>query len=321
MSAVSRLWRRAPLWRLCVTGAVVFSAVTVIWPAPWMVRLCPPFAALTHKVDHLLHRSSPSSSAPEQDAGTGAPSEAGPAPADGGNDIAATPSIETELRDLLPFAGRKLPLPAGVWHPVLTTQEGPHGELISNVLVRTDRGVVTGVIIARGTTASVPAEGAGQLDEPCHDDRNFMRQSLPSPAHSSQCIATSASVTSTDAVSSSAAINWAFKRLHVLGFPMPPLLVTAIWSHIVAAPDGGINFETVEYAFSPAQPGTAHLATSLDDWTKEGLGHSPFSSRFVDAVNSWITGWAPVLMNGYNGNLSPFSGNRPGSEDPAWHGQ
>ncbi|MBB3883034.1 hypothetical protein [Acetobacter oeni] len=326
MSAASRLWHRAPLWRFALFGLIFFSAVTVLYPAQWLLHAFPPFARLTHKVDHMLGRDVPPAAGTPGETASGETGEATPPAGPGdtnapaGTGMAAAPPIDSELQDILPFAGRQLPLPAGVWHPVVTTQDGPHGELTSNVLVRTDRGVVTGVIIARATTASVPPDGVGEIEAPCHDDRDYMRRVLPSASHSTQCVATYSTITVSDNVSGSATINWAFKRLHVLGFPMPPVLVSALWSHIVQAPDNGINFQTVEIALSPADPGTAKLSTSLDDWSKQGTGRSPFTSHFVSAVNEWISGWAPTLLQGYDGALKPVSGPRPGSADPAWHG-
>ncbi|NHO32458.1 hypothetical protein [Acetobacter fallax] len=324
MSAASRLWRRAPLWRLALFGMVFFSAITVFYPAPWLLRVFPPFSRLTHKVDHMLGRDAPPAAGSDETAASETGQAPPPAPAGGnasqGTGMAAAPPIDSELTDILPFAGRQLPLPAGTWHPVVTTQDGPHGELTSNVLVRTDKGVVTGVIIARATTASVPPDGVGEIEAPCHDDRDYMRRVLGSTAHSSQCVATYSTLTISDNVSGSATINWAFKRLHVLGFPMPPVLVSALWSHIVQAQDGGVNFQTVEIALSPADPGSAKLSTSLDDWSKQGVGRSAFTARFVGAVNEWIIAWAPTLLQGYDGALKPASSPRPGSEDPAWHG-
>ncbi len=326
MSSASRLWRRAPLWRLALFSMVFFTAITVFYPAPWLVRVFPPFAKLTHKVDHLLGRDAPAASPAPDEASSGAPGQNGPAPAPGdaapsqGNGMAAAPPIESELQDILPFAGRQLPLPAGIWHPVVTTQDGPHGELTSNVLVRTDRGVVTGVIIANATTASIPADAGDELESHCHDDRSYMRQMLPSTQNTRQCIATFDTVTLSDEAGASPAISLAFRRLRVMGFPMPPVLVVAFWSHAVRAPDNGINFESVITALSPAEPGTAKLSTSLDDWTKAGVGRSPFTSRFIESVNEWIVAWAPTLLQGYEGTLKPASGIRPGAADPAWHG-
>lgn len=329
MSAASRLWRRAPLWRFALFSAIFFAVTTLFYPAPWLLRALPPFAALTHRIDHFLGRDvqqTAENSETEQTPAAPAPPQPGAGQqaqgqGQAGNMTAAAPPIDSDIQDLLPLAGRQLPLPAGIWHPVVTTQSGPHREVVSNVLVRTDRGVVTGVIVVRASTASIPVSQLEEIDAPCHDDRYYMRRTLIADGRRTQCVATNATLLSAPGdISAAADINWAFERLHVLGFPLPPVLVTALWIHSVPTSDGGINFESVNIALSPAPAGTTKLSTPLGDWSKEGIGHSPFTGRFVQAVNSWIIAWAPTLQKGYEGNLTASSGPRPGSEDPAWQG-
>ncbi|GBQ21173.1 hypothetical protein AA0472_0365 [Acetobacter estunensis NRIC 0472] len=313
MSAFSRLWHRAPLWRLSFFGMIAFSGLTVLYPPHWLLKLYPPLNKLAHHV-----------AAPPADETTGPPSgDTGKGAPTGGDSVqAAAPPIDATLTDILPFAGHQLPLPAGVWHPVLTDQAGPHGEINSNVLVRTDRGVVTGVIIARSTNASISATEADNIAAPCHDDRYTFRRQLAAPPGSAQCVATDVVYVDHDEVSAASDVNWAFRRLKVLGFPMPFVLAQALWVHMVRATDGGINFEAVSIALSPAEPGSAKLNTTPADWTPQGIGQSPFAGRFMNSVNNWILSWAPVLLAGHEGRLQPMADGqlRPGAVDPAWHG-
>ncbi|NHN89668.1 hypothetical protein [Acetobacter conturbans] len=342
MSAFSRLWRRAPVWRLSLFGMVAFSGLTVLYPPHWLVKLYPPIGTLVHHPAASADSGGDTPSSSEEqdtDASQGAappPPPAGRAPqqtaAAGGDNghrgdyttssKAAAPPIDAELRDIIPIAGRQLPLPAGVWHPVLTEESGPHGEISSNILVRTDRGVVTGVILVRATTASVPAKEASNLEPFCPKDRSVSRHLLAAPSGATQCAATGVGFMPHDEKASRDDIDWAFHRLNLLGFPMPPLMGLGLWVYEANAADGGKDFEVVSIALSPAEPGTAKLSTPLADWTPEGLGNSPFSGRFMNNLHNWLLQWAPILLQGYQGKLQPVASGtiRPGAADPAWHG-
>ncbi|MFT8718424.1 hypothetical protein [Acetobacter sp.] len=319
MSAFTRLWRRAPLWRLSLIGMVACGGLTALYPPHWLVNLYPP-------IGKLVHHAPPASSGEGEEQGSAG--DGGSAPASGGsNDYrsgqAAAPPIDADLRDVIPLAGRQFPLPVGIWHPVLTEQNGPHGEIVSNVYVRTDRGVVTGVILVRATTVSIPANLSSVPHPSCDREEGILfRRVLPSPPGTTECVMTNVTQPPMGEAASREDIDWAFHRLVLLGFPMPPVLVQGIWVHTVRDPTGdGQNFETMAIALSPADPGTTHIKASMDDWTPEGIGASPFAGRFVNDVNNWMLKWAPVLQQGYQGKLQPSTETvRPGSADPAWHG-
>ena len=321
MSAFSRLWRRAPLWRLSLVSMVAFSGITVLYPPNWLVSLYPPLGKFAH---HTAPAAQDDDSASDNEQSSPPPAQSGAAGGKGqGGDYTtaqgAVPPIDAQLVDLMPMAGRQFPLPAGIWHPVLTETSGPHGEISSNILVRTDRGVVTGVILVQATTASVPT--SAMTDQPCHLDGAFFQRKLAAPGGAVQCIATNVGFTPKGDIHSKDDIGWAFGRLTLLGFPMPPVWALASWTYAVNAEDGGKNFEVVSMALSPADPGTAHVKTPLSDWSPQGLGTSPFSGRFMQNVNDWLVRWAPILQQGYEGTLQP-SPNKIRSEaaDPAWHG-
>ncbi|AQS85030.1 MAG: hypothetical protein ABF876_14810 [Acetobacter aceti] len=320
MSAFSRLWRRAPLWRLSLVSMVAFSGVTALYPPDWLVGLYPPLGRFAHHPAATPDDDASSSDSSRNETGQNSQAAGGGGHGNGyGTEQASVPPIDAQLIDLMPFAGRQLPLPAGIWHPVLTETTGPHGEISSNILVRTDRGVVTGVILVQATTASVPPSVLS--DQPCHARDAYFQRTLAAPKDAVQCISTNVSLTPKGDIRSRDDIDWAFGRLQLLGFPMPPVWALASWTYAVNAPDGGKNFENVTMALSPADPGTARISTSLSDWTPDGLGTSPFSGRFMQDVNGWLTQWAPVLLQGYQGTLQPSPEKiRPAASDPAWHG-
>lgn len=116
------------------------------------------------------------------------------------------------------IAGRTLPLPAGDWHPILTARSGAHGELSQQVLARTDRGVVSGVIVVRATQQPVPADLAEQLETPCHDDRDYAAHISDKAGVSQECSYTSNAVLENQSVSTDPFITAAFSRMRTLGF-------------------------------------------------------------------------------------------------------
>ncbi|GBQ95879.1 hypothetical protein AA23498_2471 [Acetobacter nitrogenifigens DSM 23921 = NBRC 105050] len=325
MSAASRLWVRAPLWRTALFATIFFTIVALFYPAAWLLRVVPRLQTVTHYIDHMLGRDAPAAPAADGDdsggSGAAAPGPGGGPGAQSGGVPATSsaPPIDTDLHDIVPFAGRQLPLPAGTWHPVLSTQIGAHGEILSNVFVRTDRGVVTGVVIASASTAAIPKDQSGPLQPTCHDDAAYMnRLTTPAPGVT-DCLSTGPMMLGPNVTVPAPDLNLAFERLRVLGFPMPTVMVVATWAHIVRGKDGSVNLQAVATAISPAERGETKLSTILADWSKQGIGLSPFAGRFVKQVNDWIVAWSPTLLNGYNGKLQPSDDPRPGSKDPGYH--
>ncbi|GBQ26370.1 hypothetical protein HLH34_04030 [Gluconacetobacter azotocaptans] len=316
MSAASRLWHRAPLWRTCVFSILIFTALTLLYPPAYLTRAIPALQPVIDRINRTLGRSTPPpapapDAAPSPDAppdapppgqqadGSGAPGAGGP----GGTQVAAPP-ITSDLSGAIPFAGRILPLPAGTWHPVLTTQSGPHGELLSNVLVRAEGGVVTGVIIARGSTQSLPLSTVDAMNNGCHDDRNYLSRVITTDPKVMECWFTGHVQIEGQPLSDSIDIQTAFNRLHVLGFPIPYVMLVATWDYAEIAADHGANIENVTILLSPARKGTMTLPAPPDKWMKQLLPQNPGAERFVHQANDWMEGWTAMLRRGFHGTLS-----------------
>ncbi|MFT9160062.1 MAG: hypothetical protein ABF491_06865, partial [Acetobacter sp.] len=54
MSAFTRLWHRAPLWRAALFTAGVCGALTVLFPAPWLSTYLPAYGSLAGKIRHWV---------------------------------------------------------------------------------------------------------------------------------------------------------------------------------------------------------------------------------------------------------------------------
>ncbi len=142
MSAAGRLWRRAPLWRLCIGATLTFGALTALYPTPGIERV---FALIQ-----------------------GAPAT---------TSRVVGPTMIPSLRTLTPLAGRSLPLPAGDWHEVLAGRFEPDGEVTEIVLARLQHGRVSGLLDAIATTG--PSAASPGLPVQCADPTNFASHVLP----------------------------------------------------------------------------------------------------------------------------------------------
>lgn len=320
MSAFTRLWHRAPLWRTALITTGVCGLFSVLFPAPWLTRQLPYYGTMTAKVGQMLGRSS---AAPAADAN-----------ADEGRRMVSQPPMDAQFEGVIPFAGRQLPLPAGKWHPVLNYQDDiSHGEILTSIFVRSEQGVVTGFMIAQATTQSLPASDTQMLQDQCHSTFNFTVNDLPQDGKQTECWMTSPIrvvnnlfLTSNQALqgllSSPLFIPPALQRLGMMGFDLPPVLVDAAWTHIEKSKSGtGVDFATIHTLLSPALAGQKAVPGAPEDWSHAGMASSPVVADFVGRTDHWLQGWLPYLRKGYNGTLD--SGSRlpaAATTDPGFHG-
>ncbi len=194
MSAASRLWRRAPLWRLTLASAASFAILSVLYPTPSILA--------------LIRRATPT--------------DPGAAPVE--QLIGSYPPFEAVFSGTLPFAGRILPLPSGEWHELVSGRSEHDTELDFMVLGRVEHGALTGAIVA---SASVfPADGPIKPHLPfgCFDTRSTV--AVP-PADSGPHDCWFARTTSLSHLA-----RRADERLTKLGITVGPSLVATTWSRV-----------------------------------------------------------------------------------------
>ncbi|GBR19754.1 hypothetical protein LV564_15420 [Komagataeibacter nataicola] len=300
MSAFSRLWYRAPLWRLCLYLIVPFVVLTFVFPPGYLTRRLPRMAQIATAIHNRLGM---------QDTPADADQAGGP-----GDGVVTIMPVTDRLTKAIPFAGRILPLPAGVWHPLVNIAAGPHGEVLENVLVRVQGHIVTGMIIASGTTQPVPAAANPAIDEECHDDRNYMAHIVTSHPPMMECWLTR--LIDPAAIDHMSIIATQLKQED---FVLPPVLLRAKWVNSTPAPDDNINGETVTVYLNPVNLNDTKILRSPDFWTKETLAQQPAASDFVKRMNTWMAGWAPVLHDGFNSDMLASSEEQRArlSTDPA----
>ncbi|GAO00525.1 hypothetical protein Gxy13693_050_029 [Komagataeibacter xylinus NBRC 13693] len=286
MSAFSRLWHRAPLWRFCLYLVVPFTVLTLIFPPAYLLRLVPRLAALSANIHNRLGMHD----APAKGEGSG--------DSNGEDGVITMMPITDRLTKAIPFAGRILPLPAGTWHPVMNIINGPHGEVLENVLIRVEGHVVTGMIGAEGSTQPVPETAISSIDSSCHDDRNYMSRVLTAHPPAMECWFTTAVYPAS--INRTAIIA---NRLREEGFVLPPVLLKAGWSYSTPAGDHNVNVETVTIFLNPVNTDSTKMLRTPDYWVKDTLGQQPAASDFVKRTNTWMAGWAQVLHDGFNSDM------------------
>lgn len=314
MSAFSRLWRRASLWRLTIYVTFFFTIMGVLFPMPWMLAKAPWLGRVPGVQRPAAQHDGSSGQASTSDQ---APPSQGDTP-DGTNRL-MTPDITTALTGSIPFGGHTLPLPAGVWHPVLSGQFGPNGLILINIMVRTDRGVVTGVMIARTATEQLPIDVVHAATEHCHDDRNYVSRIYADRIDGrNECAFVANAVMGPNgAISSDELIQLAFKRLMALGFPMPSIFVIANWIQSSGTTDATKGSSGITYLFAPTKTGTIQLLAPQPYWDKATLDQVPVASDFVRKTDHWLTHWVPFLRKGMTTDTNISAVPAELSRDPA----
>lgn len=282
MSAFARLWKRAALWRICLVLGVGGTAMTIFFPtssikkyAPWLPGKAP---------TPLSYQSDPSSHSDDTHQTMGR---------------LGFPDTNNVVTDHTSLAGYTLPLPAGQWHPVLTAQTVDDIPFSFIAFIRTDQGAVTGFITAQATQQPIPQALAENLLTPCHDDRNYISYNNETQK-TIDCSFLANAVLGQDTVSLNPFIAEAISRVRQLGFPVPPLMITAGWRHLKATSSHQVNAIAVDTLVAPLSPDTHQMLAPFPTWTKENYKHDPEASRFIAESLKWLPKWQAILQAGVN---------------------
>ena len=325
MSPFTRLWRRAPLWRTALLTTGACTALSVLFPAPWLATRLPAYAHLASSIRHAL---------PGQGSADSTAEDGSALHPDEDQRTVSVPPMDAQFEGSVAFAGRRVPLPAGKGPPLLNYQDDvSHGEILTSLYVRSEQGIVTGLMIAQATTQSIPLSDTQVVQEECHSTFNFMTESLPQDGARTECwmtspvrVVNSVFLTSNQAlqalVSSPLFIPPAVQRLTVMGFELPPVLVDAAWNHIEKTKDSSrVDFMSVHILLSPAESGSRKVPGAPENWSRAGMADSPAVADFVQRSNAWLQGWVPYLRQGFDGSLSTTAPPpAAAATDPAFHG-
>ncbi len=207
MSAIGRLWRRAPAWRLLLFVAIATTGLAAMFPP-----------LLPHP--GFLHPTGARYVAPAADAGS--------------TDSSATifmPPITGTRQTLIPFAGRQVPLPLGSWTEITLLQAvGPvAGQGV--VLARLQSGRMTGMIIVLGTapTQTIVPIPQGVCVDPTGLTVNVLASPSGSDLATNECWSLRRMTTSTLVDPRNPLENRSFERLGKLGIEVPKHALASIY--------------------------------------------------------------------------------------------
>lgn len=152
MTAFTRLWRRAPAWRLCLVSALAASALAAMFPPamPGVLARARTQAAL------LWQPASPDQggtrpAAPQAGAARFVPPSAGrPQDAQGALEL---PAFGAGRSGITPFAGRQILLPDGVWQAVALARDAAQVPVQAEMFARIEQGRITGLLLAEAPNA------------------------------------------------------------------------------------------------------------------------------------------------------------------------
>jgi hypothetical protein len=241
--------------------------------------------------------------------------------------------MDAQFEGSVVFAGRQLPLPAGKWHPVVNFQDDvAHGEVLTTLYVRSAQGIVTGLIIAQATTQSLPIAAMSMIEAQCHSSFNFMNEAAPQDGNRSECwmttpirVVNNLFLTSNEPLqtllSDQMYIPPAVQRLTIMGFDLPPILVDAGWNLVEKSKSGtGVDFMSVHTLLSPAEAGARRVPGAPENWSRAGMSDSAAVTDFVQRTNTWLRGWVPTLLRGFENKLPQNAPPSTEAIDPAFHG-
>lgn len=295
-SAFSALWRHAPLWRLCVCLCGISIALAVFFPTHTLTKLAPWLP------NHALE----TASQPNNTHNTAL----GPQASNSGSAASHPMPVHLQYPDLaetitghITLGNHTLLLPHGAWHPVLAAQITDNSPYSFLALIRTELGAVTGILIAQATEQPIPLEQVMAETDVCHDDRNYLNNTLTTAQAVEDCAALRLITLHGPTPSDSPFTNEAIARLNVMGFPIPPLFVTAQWRHIEATNDGRAQVGTMDFLIPPLNPQTHQLLAPPPAWLKDALPSHPVSAHFVARMKKWLPQWQNILQASFEDQL------------------
>lgn len=319
MSAIKELWKRAPLWRICVIITFISGFLVFLFPSPLVKSH---FASLSSISDNFwqLFPATQKPSNPDQ-------KEHPPARS------VEIPPMDAEFIGMVHFAGREIPLPFGKWHPLISYRDSTSRyEIITKLFVRYEKGIVTGLILAQSSPQEVPLSATRMMESECHNPFNFFNSGLPQDGHRVECwmtspirVAGNVLMTSNQALQDILGPQMhytpaALQRLMIMSFMLPPVFVDAGWNYIEKGKSfGEVNFMSVHTLLSPAIPGKNIVPGVPENWSRADMNDNPAVVSFIQATRSWLYNFIPLLYRGYRGVIGKIPPPNPPLPDPAYH--
>lgn len=295
MKQLKDLWRRAFLWRLTIYAFVICLTLAIIFPATWMERDLPWRSAKVKSGHH-------DSASPQAQ---------------------HLPESTEELASVsgsIPFAGHRIPLPAGIWHPIIAANGGIQGSQEVLSLVRIDQNIVSGVIMLGADTHSLTRAGLDSEFNLCDGTGNYISQSVKvtDADGTLECWYLAPSKTShrTETQDFPRVIG---DQLDRLGVPYPALFVQARWVFAAPGTPGTWYPIVISFYLAPNEAGSLRLIAPLSSWNVRDFAADRIVRSFIGRTESWFDNWIAILRSAMkNGMTGPRIPIQKQDKDPAY---
>ena len=294
MTALGRLWQRAPIWRGALALAGLSTGLALFYPVSFTVQ------APSLPAAGVSTYASPAQAPPTAVAAAKPPAPlpaqpvAGPAGAP-----PATPGFGQTFSQVVPFGGRLLPLPRGNWVVIVSRiGRSTSGQPVSAaVLAQLTDNQMTAALIAVGSASPDLAHQGSSPNLECQQTTNIIAHVVSDVDHGEQECWTIGTFGSRfwSAPNAGSLVRAALGELTERHANVPPLMVAALFHQ--ADQD---HWADLRYFFAPAGP----LPAGDGDWGRDAVLRTPEKLAIVHRVQAWGERFAPLVRQSFAGSLT-----------------
>ena len=271
MTAIGRLWRRAPAWRLTLAAAVAATGLAAMFPPalprwPFAARPAPAAGGAVPGAAPSA-RYVPQPDAPPPDYGT-----------------IESPPLGAGRSGIVPFAGRQVPLPAGTWQELVLGRSGGADAVQVTVFGRMDARRLTGLMLLAAPDPLSAAAGPVAGPQPCYAADAVAHQIIPAGPNQSLLAHECWTITPFDLTDAAArarqdnVLRAGLDRLDRMGIAVP--------EHML---------------------GTRFLRSDETGWLTALLllpDHRGDGPAVLRRLEEWVRRFAPAFHKGFDGTLT-----------------
>lgn len=197
--------------------------------------------------------------------------------------------VNATFQDDFEFDGRRIPLPEGNWLGLAVARDAPgfpKGSL--GILGKLKSGRVAGMVVVSPTARSASGQSASAG---CTNPENLVSEQRASQTRDlKRCWWIHYGYIPWPV---KAPFDTAEMTAQAHGAIMPAFFLTAAFSE-----DNGTTQKTVAYYFDPQEEGMHNpgLGQTPDQWRRDVLQSSPDRVAFVEKIEDWARGWAPIVF-------------------------
>jgi hypothetical protein len=287
MSAVGRLWRRAPAWRLCVITCVASACLAAMFP-PALPSWWPQRLTRAGAVQAGTMAMAPAGVAPLTAPALVAPAHFVP-------ELEGTPPNDGDLEVLhagilrsgvIPFAGRQVPLPAGNWTDLVLARLGGVVPGQEEVFVRIQDGQLTGLLQASAPSPTAGAAGPLARPQLCFASNTILRDIVPEAstqnpmAHECWFLIDSNSVTAARRANLEPVLRRSLARVEEIGGHVPDHMLTMVYLRTDQT-----GWMTTVLLLPDSRDVSAAASRRIQDWVR----------RYASALHQGYDGRAPSV--------------------------